>query len=426
MRVECRNSILGDASLVEIDLSSQDIWFPAGERDFTIQLETGVMDRPASGGWQKQIIRLLGDPAKQADCHSLAEKVQVRFPGNKTLPARMLAAFAENNRILSLTLRFDQKTPTDIKPFAYEGALTNTSGLVAKRRDPKFLFDADATADVLLQSWGMAIPVTQDPKARLKWPLQAKRKDGLIIIAGATSTGKSLLARTVALRYLLALASDPKAEVPPHCVTFEDPIESWMVEDPAQEKDHQRDLLNGAALGVNLYLTARERGKDVPSLEAACRDALRQTPACFFIGEVRHSSDWEHALSLATTGHLVMATTHAASLPETFAKVCGPKGIASPFSRGSIAQAIRGVVHLIGTPVNNRTEGFSSLWRNTPESVNNFKSSGLSSLIVDGNCILGYGDVAHRVFERMKRTGVEVRDEVNGMQAAERLDLLKP
>ena len=48
----------------------------------------------------------------------------------------------------------------------------------------------------------------------------------------------------------------------------------------------------------------REKGKDVACLDEAINDAKRQTPACFFIGEIRDSNDWQRAVAFAGTGHL--------------------------------------------------------------------------------------------------------------------------
>ena len=49
---------------------------------------------------------------------------------------------------------------------------------------------------------------------------------------------------------------------------------------------------------------------DAASLSNAGSNLLRQTASAFYIGEIRDDADWEQALFLAGTGHLIVTTTH--------------------------------------------------------------------------------------------------------------------
>jgi twitching motility protein PilU len=77
-----------------------------------------------------------------------------------------------------------------------------------------------------------------------------------------------------------------------HVLTIEDPIEFLFT--------NKRSIIN-----------QREVGRDTDSLHTALRNALRQAPDCILIGEIRDRETMGAALSMALSGHLVLATLHA-------------------------------------------------------------------------------------------------------------------
>jgi twitching motility protein PilU len=109
-------------------------------------------------------------------------------------------------------------------------------------------------------------------------------KRGMIIIVGATGTGKSST--------LAAMIGHRNRNSRGHIVTVEDPIEYV----------HE----HGGCI-----LTQREVGVDTQSFEAALRNTLRQAPDVILIGEVRTRETMEHAIAFAETGHLCLTTLHA-------------------------------------------------------------------------------------------------------------------
>ncbi len=111
---------------------------------------------------------------------------------------------------------------------------------------------------------------------------QAKR--GLVIIVGATGTGKSST--------LAAMTGYRNRNSHGHIITVEDPIEYV----------HEHD---------GCIITQREVGVDTESFEAALRNTLRQAPDVILIGEVRTRETMEHAIAFAETGHLCLTTLHA-------------------------------------------------------------------------------------------------------------------
>ena len=111
----------------------------------------------------------------------------------------------------------------------------------------------------------------------------AETRDGLVLIAGPTGSGKS---------FTLAQCIDHiNRNYARHIVTLEDPIE--FVFSPVKSLVHQR-----------------QTGRDVVSMAEGVRDALREDPDVIMLGELRDRSTLEAALHAAETGHLVFATIH--------------------------------------------------------------------------------------------------------------------
>ena len=109
-------------------------------------------------------------------------------------------------------------------------------------------------------------------------------KRGLILMVGATGTGKST---TIA-----AMLEKRNANMTGHILTIEDPIEFLF--------SNKKSVVN-----------QREVGRDTASLQIALKNALRQAPDCILIGEIRDRETMTSAISYALSGHLVLATMHA-------------------------------------------------------------------------------------------------------------------
>jgi twitching motility protein PilU len=109
-------------------------------------------------------------------------------------------------------------------------------------------------------------------------------KRGLILMVGATGTGKSTT--------LAAMLEWRNRQLPGHILTVEDPIEFLFT--------NKRSIVN-----------QREVGRDTQSLQVALRNAMRQAPDCILIGEIRDRETMTAALSYSLSGHLVLATLHA-------------------------------------------------------------------------------------------------------------------
>ncbi len=106
---------------------------------------------------------------------------------------------------------------------------------------------------------------------------------GLVLVTGPTGSGKS----TTQAALINHINETRKC----HIVTIEDPIEY---------------LHTNKLSAVN----QREVGTDTESFERALRAALREDPDVLLIGEMRDPESIQTALTLAETGHLVLATLH--------------------------------------------------------------------------------------------------------------------
>jgi twitching motility protein PilU len=119
-------------------------------------------------------------------------------------------------------------------------------------------------------------------------------KRGLILMVGATGSGKSTT--------LAAMINHRNENSSDHIVTIEDPIEFLHT--------NKRSLVN-----------QREVGLDTKSYARALRGVVRAAPDVILIGEVRDKEGMEAAISLAGTGHLVLATMHANNCAESLDRI---------------------------------------------------------------------------------------------------------
>jgi twitching motility protein PilU len=141
---------------------------------------------------------------------------------------------------------------------------------------------------------------------------------GLLLIAGATGSGKTTT--------LASLIDHRNHHRTGHILTLEDPIEFTF--------RHKRSVVN-----------QRQIGTDAVSLEVALRNALRQSPDCLVIGEIRDVDTMSAAIAYAQSGHLVVSTLHANNASHALNRIVG---FYPPDSRrvllSDLASTLRGVI----------------------------------------------------------------------------------
>ncbi len=122
----------------------------------------------------------------------------------------------------------------------------------------------------------------------------ARSRDGLVLFTGPTGSGKSTS--------LASIISSLSSELPLNIITLEDPIEFH--------------LPSGKGL-----VQQRELGVDFPSFPEGLKHVLRQDPDVVMVGEMRDLESIALALTLAETGHLVLATLHTPNTAQSIDRI---------------------------------------------------------------------------------------------------------
>ena len=133
-------------------------------------------------------------------------------------------------------------------------------------------------------------PVADELGLPLLVPSWADELRGLVMVTGPTGSGKSSTCAA-----LIDMINNRRSC---HILTIEDPIEYLYVDRRA-------------------VVCQREIGLDAANHHTALRSALRQDPDVIFIGEIRDEETAMTTLRAAETGHLVIATMHTSTAPET-------------------------------------------------------------------------------------------------------------
>jgi len=124
----------------------------------------------------------------------------------------------------------------------------------------------------------------------------AQEKNGIILVTGATGTGKS-----TSLAALLDKINENQAV---HIITLEDPVE--FVHSHNQATFNQREL-----------------GADFDTFANGLRATLRQAPKVILVGEMRDRESVGIGLMAAETGHLVLSTLHTLDAGQTVNRMVG-------------------------------------------------------------------------------------------------------
>jgi twitching motility protein PilT len=122
----------------------------------------------------------------------------------------------------------------------------------------------------------------------------ALQKRGLILVTGATGSGKS-----TTLASMLDHINENRSS---HIITIEDPVEYLH----SQKKSR---------------ISQREVGRDTHDFISGLRSALRQDPDVISIGEMRDPETVMTALNAAETGHTVFSTLHTTNTVTTIGRI---------------------------------------------------------------------------------------------------------
>lgn len=149
-------------------------------------------------------------------------------------------------------------------------------------------------------------------------PSWCSAKNGLVLIAGPTASGKSTT--------LAALLDAMNTYTSRHIISIEDPIE--FIHRPKLSLVNQREV-----------------GTHTRSFAAALRSSLREDPDVLMIGEMRDRETIHLALTAAETGHLVFGTLNTISSEQAIERIVNafPRAQQEQ-ARSSLADVLRGVL----------------------------------------------------------------------------------
>ncbi len=146
-----------------------------------------------------------------------------------------------------------------------------------------------------------------------------ERHQGLILVTGPTGSGKSTT--------LAAMVDYLNKTRPYHIITFEDPIEYI----------HKHRLA---------IVDQRQVGDDTPTFAEGLRSVFREDPDVVLVGEMRDIDTMSAALTLAETGHLVLATLHTNDAPQAINRIVDSfVGAQQQQARIQLAACLAGVIY---------------------------------------------------------------------------------
>lgn len=138
------------------------------------------------------------------------------------------------------------------------------------------------------------VPTTEELKLPPVINKIASANAGLVLVTGATGSGKSST--------LAAMINYINKTSACHVLTLEDPVEYIHVP-------------------IKARITQREIGSDTSDFNSALRSALRQDPDIILIGEMRDAETISIAMKAAETGHLVFGTVHTTDALSTIGRL---------------------------------------------------------------------------------------------------------
>ena len=143
-------------------------------------------------------------------------------------------------------------------------------------------------------------------------------KRGLILIVGATGSGKSTT--------LASMIDQRNETLTGHILTVEDPVEYQF--------KNKKSIVN-----------QREIGSDTQSLQTALKNALRQAPDVILIGEIRDRETMSAAIAYAQSGHLCLATLHGNNSYHALNRILSFYPVeVRPTMLGDLASALKAII----------------------------------------------------------------------------------
>jgi twitching motility protein PilT len=229
-------------------------------------------------------------------------------------PVERLTPFQTETIALNIMNRNRRLTEDLIK----SGSCDCSYALGQKARFRVNIFTQRGHYTIILRKLSTEIPSVDQLNLPPIFHTIAKEKTGLVLVTGATGTGKSTT--------LAALLNELNETKSMHIVTLEDPVE--FVHPQKRATFNQREM-----------------GNDFSTFASGLRAALRQAPKVILVGEMRDRETVEIGMSAAETGHLVMTTLHTINAGQTINRIVGMfEQVEEKQIRVRLAETLRWVV----------------------------------------------------------------------------------
>jgi twitching motility protein PilT len=177
-----------------------------------------------------------------------------------------------------------------------KGSCDSAYDLPGRARFRVNIFSQKGNYSIVMRKLETKIPTIAEMNLPEAFQKMAQEKNGIILVTGATGSGKS-----TSLAAVLDKVNDEQSV---HVVTLEDPVEFVHPQKKAT-------------------FNQREMGQDFDAFGSGLRAALRQAPKIILVGEMRDRETVEIGLSAAETGHLVLSTLHTVDAGQTINRILG-------------------------------------------------------------------------------------------------------
>ena len=177
-----------------------------------------------------------------------------------------------------------------------EGSCDLSYQLAGKARFRVNIFSQKGYFSTVMRQLVTRVPTIEEMKLPSAFHDMSEERNGIILITGATGTGKT--------NSLAAVLNEINEKKSVHVVTLEDPVEYVHSQKKAT-------------------FNQREMGADFDAYASGLRAALRQAPKVILVGEMRDRETVEIGLSAAETGHLVLTTLHTTDAGQTVNRIVG-------------------------------------------------------------------------------------------------------
>jgi twitching motility protein PilT len=199
-------------------------------------------------------------------------------------------------QIETIALNIIGDNPWQLEDLLRHGSCDASYALGERARFRVNVFSQRGNYSIVCRQLNSTIPTLDQLKLPEVLKELPREKTGLVLVTGATGSGKSTT--------LAAILHEINKAKPVHVVTLEDPVEYLHKHDKAT-------------------FNQRELGVDFDSYANGLRAALRQAPKVILVGEMRDRETVKIALSAAETGHLVLSTLHTINAGETVNRILG-------------------------------------------------------------------------------------------------------